>query len=29
MGIDRALQVLTGQDNIKDLVMFPFMRPIE
>lgn len=29
MGIDRALQVLTGQDNIKDLIMFPFMRPIE
>ena len=29
MGIDRILQVLTGQDNIRDLIMFPMMRPLE
>lgn len=29
MGIDRVLQILTGQDNIRDLVMFPLMRPSE
>ena len=29
MGIDRMLQVLTGQDNIRDLIMFPMMRPLE
>lgn len=29
MGIDRILQVLTGMDNIRDLIMFPMMRPIE
>lgn len=29
MGIDRVLQILTGQDNIRDLVMFPLMRPLE
>lgn len=29
MGIDRMLQVLTGQDNIRDLVLFPLMRPKE
>lgn len=28
MGIDRMLQVLTGQDNIRDLIMFPMMRPL-
>lgn len=28
MGIDRILQVLTGQDNIKDTIMFPIMRPL-
>lgn len=27
MGIDRILQVLTGQENIRDLIMFPLMRP--
>lgn len=27
MGIDRVLQILTGQDNIKDMIMFPLMRP--
>ena len=29
MGVDRMLQVLTGQENIKDLVLFPLMRQIE
>lgn len=29
MGIDRILQVLTGQENIRDLIMFPIMRPLE
>lgn len=28
MGIDRILQVLTGQENIKDTIMFPIMRPL-
>jgi lysyl-tRNA synthetase class 2 len=28
MGIDRILQVLTGQENIKDNILFPIMRPI-
>jgi lysyl-tRNA synthetase class 2 len=28
MGIDRVLQVLTGQANIKDLILFPLMRPL-
>lgn len=28
MGIDRIVQVLTGEDNIKDLVLFPLMRPL-
>lgn len=27
MGIDRILQVLTCQDNIRDLILFPMMRP--
>ncbi len=27
MGIDRFLQVITGVDNVKDLVLFPLMRP--
>lgn len=27
MGIDRVLQVLTSQENIRDLVLFPLMRP--
>ncbi|WP_281533013.1 lysine--tRNA ligase [Anaerocolumna aminovalerica] len=29
MGVDRVLQVLTGQDNIKNLIMFPLLRPLE
>ncbi|MBC3886745.1 lysine--tRNA ligase [Acetobacterium paludosum] len=29
MGIDRVLQILTEQNNIRDLIMFPIMRPIE
>lgn len=28
MGIDRVIQLLTNSDNIKDVVMFPLMRPI-
>ena len=27
MGIDRVIQLLTGSENIKDVVMFPLMRP--
>lgn len=29
MGIDRVLQVLTGEENLRDLVLFPLMRPLE
>lgn len=29
MGIDRLLQVLTGEENIRDCVLFPIMRPLE
>lgn len=29
MGIDRMIQVLTGQKNIKDSILFPMMRPTE
>lgn len=29
MGIDRLIQLLTNADNIKDVVMFPLMRPEE
>ena len=28
MGVDRFLQVLTGQRNIRDSVLFPIMRPL-
>lgn len=28
MGIDRLIQLLTNSDNIKDVVMFPLMRPL-
>lgn len=27
MGIDRILTLLTGQDNLRDVVLFPLMRP--
>ena len=27
MGIDRIFQVITGQDNIKDTILFPLMKP--
>ena len=29
MGIDRLIQILTNQPNIKDVVMFPLMRPLK
>lgn len=29
MGIDRMIQVLTGQNNIRDSILFPMMRPTE
>ena len=29
MGIDRIVALLTKQDNLKDVVMFPLMRPLE
>ncbi|WP_033168652.1 lysine--tRNA ligase [Clostridium sp. KNHs205] len=29
MGVDRILQVLTGEENLKDLILFPLMRPVE
>ncbi len=29
MGVDRVLQVLTGQDNIKNMILFPLLRPLE
>ncbi|MBA4336558.1 lysine--tRNA ligase [bacterium] len=29
MGIDRILALLTQQDNLKDVVLFPLMRPLE
>jgi len=28
MGIDRIVQLLTGSDNIRDVVMFPLMKPV-
>lgn len=29
LGIDRLLQVLTGEKNLKDYVLFPMMRPVD
>lgn len=29
MGIDRLMQVLTGQQSLRDSVLFPIMRPVE
>jgi len=29
MGIDRMIQLLTNADNIKDVVMYPLMRPLD
>ncbi|MFA5747719.1 MAG: lysine--tRNA ligase [Candidatus Absconditabacterales bacterium] len=28
MGLERVLAILTGQENIRDVVMFPLMKPI-
>lgn len=29
LGIDRILAILTGQENLRDVVLFPLMRPLE
>ncbi len=29
MGVDRVVQLLAGADNIRDVVMFPLMRPLD
>lgn len=28
MGLDRILALITGQDNLKDVIMFPLMKPL-
>jgi lysyl-tRNA synthetase class 2 len=27
MGVDRVIALLTGQENLRDIVLFPLMRP--
>ena len=27
MGVDRVVALLTGQDNLRDVILFPLMRP--
>jgi|GEM_PF-2056211 len=27
MGIDRVIALLTGQDNLRDIVLFPLVKP--
>ncbi len=29
MGIDRVVAILTGQNNLRDVVLFPLLRPLE
>lgn len=29
MGIERVLALLTGQDNLRDMVLFPLMKSVK